>query len=103
MFTDSHAHLDGKRFDADRDEVLAWVTTAEVDFPKVCELAALRIWILAKANQAKAGSKGRQLVHGRPLLMVRHFLRSTERHKLHQRILSAKTVRTTSNPRAKNV
>jgi len=23
MFTDSHAHLEGKRFDADRDEVLA--------------------------------------------------------------------------------
>jgi TatD DNase family protein len=30
MFTDSHAHLDGKRFDADRDEVLARAKAAGV-------------------------------------------------------------------------
>jgi hypothetical protein len=39
-------------------------------------------WILAKLIKRRPNSKGRQLVHGRPILMVRHFLRSTERHKL---------------------
>src|SRR5271166_47056 len=30
MFTDSHAHLDGNRYDADRAEVFARATEAEV-------------------------------------------------------------------------
>ena len=63
-------------------KAVAWLTTHEMDFPKVCPLVRLRIRTLAKANPGKTGSKGRQLVHGRPLLMVRHFLRSTEHHKL---------------------
>ena len=31
MFIDSHAHLEGKRYDADRDEVLARAKAAGID------------------------------------------------------------------------
>ena len=46
------------------------------------DIAYYRLFRPAPVKVLKAGSKGRQLVRRRPILMVRHFLRSTERHKL---------------------
>jgi hypothetical protein len=82
-----------------RNPAVAPRITDEVDLPRGLRVDRTSSLILAKTDQAKGDSKGRQLVQGRPILMVRHFLRSTERQKLHQRILSAKTVRTNRTPK----
>ena len=60
-----------------RNDAVAGLMADEGGFPKGPELAGLRIVVVA--NWGRDDSKGRQLVHGRPLLMVRHFLRSIER------------------------
>jgi hypothetical protein len=65
-----------------RNDAVAWLRTGEVDFPMSARWQDFKSGYLRCSNQGKASSKGRPLVHGRPILMVRHFLRSTERHKL---------------------